>query len=107
MPTVTATDATFQKEVLESDVPVLVDFWAEWCMPCKAIAPHLEALAAQHGGKLKIVKVDIQTNMKTASALKITAIPLLLLYKNGAVVAKQQGASGLAQLQKLVAPHVG
>ena len=101
------TDGTFVEEVLNSDVPVLVDFWAEWCGPCRAIAPHVDALAQEHAGKLKVVKVDIQNNMKTPGQFKVTAIPTLLVFKNGQMVGRQAGAAGgLPGLRSFVAPHV-
>jgi thioredoxin 1 len=104
---VTTTDAKFNQDVLQSDVPVLVDFWATWCGPCKAIAPHLDALADANVGKLKVVKLDVQTNPGTANSFGVTNIPLLLVFKGGKVVGKQVGAGGGAvAIQKLVAPHI-
>jgi thioredoxin 1 len=101
------TDATFTAEVMESDVPVLVDFWATWCMPCKAIAPHVETLAGQNEGKLKVVKLDIQKNMKTAQAFKVTNIPTFIVFKNGREAARQTGAQGgLVGLKKLIDPQI-
>ena len=101
------TDNNFDSEVLSSDVPVLVDFWAEWCAPCKALAPHVHTLADENGGGLKVVKLDIQSNMKTAMAHKVTSIPTLVVFKGGREVARQQGAQGgLNALRKLVQSHV-
>lgn len=101
------TDANFPAEVLQSDVPVLVDFWAEWCAPCKALAPHVHTLADENGQALKVVKLDIQSNMKTAMAHKVTSIPTLVVFKGGREVARQQGAQGgLNALRKLVEKHV-
>ena len=101
------TDSNFESEVLKSDKPVLVDFWAEWCGPCKALAPHVHSVADEHHEALKVVKLDIQTNMQTAMTYKVSAIPTLLVFKDGAVVARQQGAGGgLNGLRKLVEPHV-
>jgi len=101
------TDANFQSEVLGSDVPVLVDFWAEWCAPCKALVPHVEALAGENAGKLKVVKMDVQANMKTAMSHKVTNLPTLVVFKGGAEVARQRGAmGGLQGLRKLVESHI-
>ena len=101
------TDNNFDTEVLSSDVPVLVDFWAEWCAPCKALAPHVHTLADENGAGLKVVKLDIQSNMKTAMAHKVTSIPTLVVFKGGREVARQQGAQGgLNALRKLVQAHV-
>lgn len=101
-------DANFDAEVLQSDVPVLVDFWATWCGPCKAIAPLVNQLATENGGKLKVVKVDIQTNPRTPARFKVVKIPTLLVFKGGEVVARQVGAGGgLAKLRQLVAPALG
>ncbi len=90
--TTEVTDATFEAEVLKADGPVLVDFWASWCVPCKQIAPILEELAAEYGDKLKIVKLDTEANERTASAYGITAIPTLNVYSGGEVVKSIRGA---------------
>lgn len=101
------TDATFEEEVLAADAPVLVDFWATWCAPCKALAPHVATLAGEHQGKLKVVKMDVQANMGTAAKHKVTALPTLIVFKGGREVARQQGAQGgLQGLRKLVEPHL-
>ena len=100
-------DANFQNEVLASDVPVLVDFWAAWCAPCKALVPHVEALAGENAGKLKVVKMDVQANMKTAMNFKVTNLPTLVVFKGGSEVARQRGAmGGLQGLRKLVEAHI-
>ena len=84
MSTVTAvTDATFQTEVLESELPVVVDIWATWCGPCRAIAPILDQLAVEYAGRVKIVKVDADQNPETVTAASVTSIPTLGLYRNG------------------------
>ena len=101
------TDANFQTEVLDSSVPVLVDFWATWCAPCKAISPHVDSLAEETSGKLKVVKVDVQANMKTAMQFKVTSIPALMVFKNGQVVARKNDASGgIHALRTLVKSHI-
>ncbi|MDN5923928.1 MAG: thioredoxin [Xanthomonadales bacterium] len=94
-------DADFDAQVLQSDTPVLVDFWAEWCGPCKAIAPVLEGLASDFAGKVKIVKLNIDDNQKTAVNYNVRSIPTLLLFKNGKVEATEIGAkpkSAFAQM---------
>jgi len=92
------TDATFQQEVLESDTPVLVDYWAEWCGPCKAVGPVLEDLAEQYAGKVRIVKLNIDENPNTPPKYGIRSIPTLMLFKGGAVESTQIGALSKAQL---------
>lgn len=100
------TDATFEQEVIESDVPVLVDFWAEWCGPCKMIAPVLEQIATETAGKLKIVKLNVDENQGTPPKFAIRGIPTLLLFKNGQLAATQVGAVHKAQLAAFVQPHL-
>lgn len=101
------TDASFESEVLNSDVPVLVDFWATWCAPCKAIAPAVDALAAETTGKLKCVKLDVQANPRAAMKFGVTNIPTFIVFKGGVAVAKQVGIAGGANgIKKLVAPHI-
>jgi thioredoxin 1 len=100
-------DSNFQADVEKSDVPVLVDFWATWCGPCKAIAPHLETLAKEYEGRLKVVKVDVDHNRGTAMRFGVTGIPTLIVFKGGAQVGKHVGAAPLAGLKKLVEPHLG
>ncbi|MCB9676063.1 MAG: thioredoxin [Alphaproteobacteria bacterium] len=101
------TDSNFESEVLKSERPVLVDFWAEWCGPCKALAPAVHSVADEHEGALKVVKLDIQTNMKTAMSYRVSSIPTLIVFKNGAEVARQQGAAGGVQaIRRLVQAHV-
>jgi len=95
---VKTTDADFQADVLDSQTPVLVDFWAAWCAPCKAIAPVLEDLSQEYEGKVKIVKVDATSCEETAVKYNIRNIPALLLFKDGQVVAQQVGAAPRSKL---------
>jgi len=92
MKPVEVTDATFEQEVLKSDTPVLVDFWATWCGPCKMIAPVVEELANEFSGKLKIGKVDVDNNQQIAMQFGIRSIPTLLIFKGGRVVDQLVGA---------------
>ena len=92
-------DATFEAEVLKSDTPVLVDFWAEWCGPCKMIAPILEEAAGHYQGKVRIVKLNVDENAAWAAKFNIRSIPTLLLFKKGEVVATKVGAVSKSHLQ--------
>ncbi|MDE0022968.1 MAG: thioredoxin [Spirochaetaceae bacterium] len=89
---VTIDQGNFDTEVIQSDTPVLVDFWAEWCMPCKMVAPVLEQLSQDYAGRLKIAKVDVDDNGEIAQKFNIVSIPTLLLFKGGSVVGQQVGA---------------
>ncbi len=86
------TDETFDREVLGSSVPVLVDFWAAWCGPCKAIAPTIDQIAAEYAGKLKVVKLDVDQNIEVSTRFGVQGIPTLILFKGGQVVEKLIGA---------------
>jgi thioredoxin 1 len=96
---VTLTEANFQQEVLESTLPVLVDFWAEWCAPCRMLAPVLEDLAVEYDGKVKIGKVNVDENQLLASRYQIHSIPTLLLFKDGEVVGQIVGARSKRELR--------
>ena len=89
---VTVSDDNFIEEVIESEIPVLVDFWAEWCGPCKVIAPVLEEIAEDYAGKVKVAKVDIDNNADLTTKYNIASIPTLLLIKDGEEVKRQRGA---------------
>jgi thioredoxin 1 len=97
-----ATDADFDAQVLASEVPVLVDFWAPWCGPCKMIAPALDQLAADYAGKAKVVKVDVDQNQATAMKYHVRSIPMLLVFKGGQIHGQQIGAVGKAQLAQIL-----
>lgn len=92
--TVTATDQSFQEEVLKSDKPVLVDFWATWCGPCKIVKPVVEKLADQYAGKVKVVEVDVDQNPQVSGQFGIMSIPTLMFFKNGQPVKTMIGAQG-------------
>jgi thioredoxin 1 len=102
MTTTSSTDSTFPTDVLASPLLVLVDFWGEWCGPCKAMAPMLEQLAADFAGRARVVKVEMDKNQQTAMAWRVRAAPTLLLFKNGAVQATHVGMASKAQLAKLI-----
>lgn len=93
MATKNVTDASFQADVLEADKPVLVDFWADWCGPCKMIAPALEEISDELAGKVEIVKMDIMENPDVPGKMGVQSIPFLALFKGGEVVAHQMGAA--------------
>ena len=100
------TDATFDTDVLKAKAPVLVDFWAEWCGPCRAIAPSLEELGAEFAGKLDIVKVNIDENPQTPSQFGVRGIPTLILFKDGKPAATQVGALPKSKLKDWIAGNI-
>jgi len=99
MATKAVTDASFDADVLKSDKPVLVDFWADWCGPCKMIGPSLEEISEELADKLTIAKVDIMENTETASKFGVQSIPLMILFKDGQPVAQKLGAAPKSQLK--------
>jgi thioredoxin 1 len=103
---VTITSGNFEQEVIKASGPVLVDFWAEWCGPCKMIAPLLDELAEENGDKLKIAKVNVDDNQELATRFGIRAIPTLLLFKGGEVREQIVGVAGKKDLEKKIAPHL-
>jgi thioredoxin 1 len=104
--TLTFTDAAFDSEVLQSDKPVLVDFWAEWCGPCRMMTPAIDAVATDYQGKAKVGKLNVDDNGQTAMRYQIRGIPALLLFKGGKVVDQRVGAVGKSELQKMLDAQV-
>jgi len=102
MTTTKVTDDTFEQEVLKSDVPVVVDFWAEWCGPCKMIGPALEELAEQYEGKIKIAKVNVDENPSSPAMMGVRGIPTLFMFKDGEVVSHKIGAAPKAALDSWI-----
>ena len=96
------TDATFENEILKSATPVIIDFWAEWCAPCRAIAPFVKDLAASYSGKVKVVKMNIDENPGTPGRYGVRAIPTVLAFKNGAVVGQITGARPKSAFEDMV-----
>ncbi len=96
------TDSNFEAEVLKSSQPVLVDFWAVWCAPCRAIAPHVDALANEYAGKLKVGKCDIDANPQIPTQFEVRSIPTLLMFKDGKVVGQLVGAVPRAKIEEMV-----
>jgi thioredoxin 1 len=102
MSTVKVTDASFQSDVLGAEVPVVVDFWAEWCGPCKMIGPSLEELAKEFDGKVRIAKVNVDENPAISSQLGIRSIPTLMIYKDGKVASQKVGAAPKGELKRWI-----
>jgi thioredoxin 1 len=103
---VTVSDATFEAEVVNSDTPVLVDFWAPWCGPCRVVGPILDEIAEEQAGALKVAKVNVDENQAVASQLGIVSIPTMILYKNGQAVEKIIGAQPKNRILQAIAQHV-
>ena len=99
-------DTNFKQEVLESDIPVLVDFWAAWCMPCKMVAPVVEQIAEKYQGKLKVCKLNVDEAPGTAREYGIMSIPTLAVFKDGKVVEKVAGAVPASSLESMIDPHI-
>ena len=106
MATVAVTDDTFDSEVKNSDLPVVVDFWAEWCGPCKQIGPALEQISEEMAGKVKVVKVDVDTNPSTAASLGVRGIPALFMFKDGQVISNRSGAAPKATLESWITDSI-
>lgn len=103
---VEVTDATFQKEVLESKGPVLVDFWAEWCSPCQMIGPVVEEIATEYKGKVKVCKVNVEQAPGSASSYGVMSIPTLAVFKDGKVVDQLTGVAPKSKLEEMISPYV-
>jgi thioredoxin 1 len=100
------TDETFESEVLQASLPTLVDFWAEWCIPCKIISPIVEEIAIEHNGRIRVVKMDVSTNHAVPARLGIMAIPMLILFKKGKEVTRLIGSQPKETVLEAILPHL-
>ncbi len=104
--TITVNDENFDKEVLQSDIPVLVDFWAEWCGPCKVVGPTIEALASDYKGKIKVAKLDIDSSPEAAGRFGVRSIPTLIMFKDGQAQQAAVGVKPKGQLAELIEKYL-
>jgi thioredoxin 1 len=104
--TLAATDGNFEEEVLQSELPVLIDFWAEWCGPCKMVGPLVDSIATEDQGKAKVMKLDVDSNPEVAGRYGVRSIPTLMVFKAGELVETAVGARPKPAIEKLLEPHV-
>ncbi len=104
--TITVNDENFDKEILQSDIPVLVDFWAAWCGPCKIVGPTIEALASDYNGRVKVAKLDVDSNPEAAARFKVRSIPTLIVFKDGKVQESAVGVRPKGQLAELIDQYI-
>jgi thioredoxin 1 len=105
MPTAKTSDSSFEKDVIQSDHPVVVDFWAEWCGPCRMIGPSLEDISNEMAGKVKVVKLNVDENPETASKFGVRSIPTLMIFKDGKLAAQKVGAASKGDLTRWIGAH--